>query len=160
MAAGPQNGDPDDKDPDDPGLSGNNLLLCFLNETSSDLEDETEDDEAEVPRIRASHPLACLGNDDNGGWDSDDSSSDNSLRSANNLDASRSRESLERVNTRVLVKGNISRKKGHVIIPLRCASEANHEDALQPETPQNSDGSSHSRLENAFFEQLAAIQVH
>ena len=144
---------------EEPELTSNNLLLCFLNDTPSDFESEEEEVEIEEPKPPPNHPLAQLKNT-NGGWQSDDSSSeDESLK----LTTSKTHQniSLERVNSsRSVIEGNISRKKGHVIIPLRCSSEAVQ--VLEPPsspTPPSTPTAADSQLEDAFFQQLAVIQV-
>lgn len=140
---------------DDPGLSGNNLLLCFLNETPSDADDtddEEEDLDGKSTKIPANHPLACLA-DNHEGWESDDSSAtENSFKQ--NISTPGTPAKLAN-----LVEGNISRKKGHVIIPLRCSSEAVQKPKARQDPRTN--GEDHSlHLENSFFQQLATIQVH
>ena len=145
---------------EEPELTSNNLLLCFLNDTPSDFESEEEEEiEIEEPKPPPNHPLAQL-KSANGGWQSDDSSSeDESLK----LTTSKTHQniSLERVNSsRSVIEGNISRKKGHVIIPLRCSSEAVQ--VLEPPsspTPPSTPTAADSQLEDAFFQQLAVIQV-
>jgi len=166
-------------------LTSHNLLLCFLNETPSDLEeDATEDiiDDTKV-RIPPNHPLACLERSKTAAdsWESQDSSSSDeddvnpsALTEKYNRDcAATNNISHESINTsRVLVEGNISRKKGHVIIPLRrCASEAIQSVEVKRLSPpsvknssnQRSDNPSgangHHDLETDFFSQLAIIQA-
>lgn len=118
------------------GLSGRNLLVCFMNDTPSD--------------------------DD---WESEDSCTTNAKSIAPTTGA-QSRP-VERVSAKsLLVKGNISRKKGHVIIPLRCSSEAANDDlnSVVSHSPVNSpdvttENQEERNLENAFFDQLANIQA-
>ena len=135
----------------EPQLASHNLLLCFLNETPSDLEDDSEDDKE--LRVPPNHPLACLGKREQE-WDSSSSDDEESLEAVDqNI-------SLERVNTsRVLVEGNISRKKGHVIIPLRCASEVHQDGPPSSASVTTTASGSNNDLENGFFQQLAVIQV-
>lgn len=133
---------------EDPQLTSHNLLLCFLNETPSDLEEESEETEIAESKIPPNHPLAACLNKASSDWQSQDSSSDEEAEE--NIS--------ESINTsRVFVEGNISRKKGHVIIPLRCSSEA----AIQPPSPKvRSPSSNNGDLEaDGFFQQLAIIQV-
>ena len=152
---------------EEPELTSNNLLLCFLNETPSDLESEEEvevDDDVIVPVVEAkvvptatppNHSLATLLKNTNG-WQSEDSSSDDdeSLKSS---PKTHQNISLERVNTsRTVIEGNISRKKGHVIIPLRCSSEAAQ---VLEQSPPPPPATANNQLEDAFFQQLAVIQV-
>ena len=147
---------------EEPELTSNNLLLCFLNETPSDLEssDEEVDEVDDVPVVEAktppNHSLAALLKNTNG-WQSS-SSSDDDDESLKSSPKSHQNISLERVNTtRTVIEGNISRKKGQVIIPLRCSSEAAQ--VLEPSPPPPSETSANNQLEDAFFQQLAVIQV-
>ena len=152
----------DEKEDATEELTSNNLLLCFLNETPSDLESDEEVVEVDqVPvDVQAepqtnNHSLATLLKNTNG-WNSEDSSSeDESLKFAK---TTHKNISLERVNTsRSVIEGNISRKKGHVIIPLRCSSEAVQVLEQSPSPPPPA--SANNQLEDAFFQQLAVIQV-
>lgn len=150
---------------EEPELTSNNLLLCFLNETPSDFESEEEEEEEEieeepvVAKPPPDHPLAHLKNTN--GWHSDDSSSEDEESLKLTTLTKHQNISLERVNTsRTVIEGNISRKKGHVIIPLRCSSEAVQ--VLEPPSSPTSPSTptaANSQVEDAFFQQLAVIQV-
>lgn len=154
-------------------LTSHNLLLCFLNETTSDWEEEEQEDLLKIP---PNHPLANLQNrHKNDDWQSDDSSSTEEEEAEDqepeeNLNISESISAK-----RVFVEGNISRKKGHVIIPLRCSSEAqttasNCSSAASavaetaaslasPKATRRKNSQSNHELETGFFQQLAIIQV-
>ena len=143
-------------------MTSNNLLLCFLNETPSDFESEEEEEIEEEPVVAKpppDHPLAHLKNTN--GWQSEDSSSEDEESLKLTTLTKHQNISLERVNTsRTVIEGNISRKKGHVIIPLRCSSEAVQ--VLEPPSSPTSPSTptaANSQVEDAFFQQLAVIQV-
>ena len=79
-------------------------------------------------------------------WDSDDTSS--------NSDTSDSvkPECISSPHRKTLIDGNISRKQGHVIIPLNCSTEVR---ICQDTTAPPRD----SPLADSFFQQLATIQT-
>ena len=79
-------------------------------------------------------------------WDSDDTSS--------NCDTSDSGkpECISSPHRKTLIDGNISRKQGHVIIPLNCSTEVR---ICQDTTAPPRD----SPLADSFFQQLATIQT-
>ena len=130
-----------------------------------------------VPKLPPNHPLACLESQINNQdcWETEDSSSDDDDEVDTDFEKTpktgrKNSNISESINaSRVLVEGNISRKKGHVIIPLRCSSEAtlgvscdeshNHQN-LKPESPHHASNHRHNDLENGFFQQLAIIQVN
>ena len=143
-------------DANDDSLSSNNLLVCFLNETTSDLEEDVEENinTAQQAANRGAKILSqALSSND---WDSDDS--DTSVEDTEDDLA----EKLPPIKNG-LVRGNISRKKEHVIIPLRCSTEAGKETYSIPTPPDENDDNQHlvpPCLETAFFQQLSNIQVY
>lgn len=149
----------DNSDEDKEELTNHNLLLCFLNENpESDLEDYETSSPAlsrSATKIPNNHPLACLKENNRtvDDWESDSDSdisdtSDSLVRPDSNcISTPQQRKNRE-------FDGNISRKQGHVIIPLRCSEVLNLGN-------QDHSGSSPRRspLADSFFQQLSSIQT-
>ena len=150
----------------DDSLTSNNLLVCFLNDLD---DDEVEEEESiVVASNRGAKILSqALKNDDD--WQSDSDSESDSDDSVVNkkLDLAERLPPIRSNNG--LIRGNISRKKEHVIIPLRCSTEAGKESYSIP-TPPDEQVQDHQDLvrdervhqdqaASAFFQELSNIQT-
>ncbi len=161
--------DGDSSGSSDDSLTSNNLLVCFLNDLDDDeVEDvEVEEEESIVVASNRGAKILSQALKNNDDWQSDsDSDSDDSVVNKK-LDLAERLPPIRSNNG--LIRGNISRKKEHVIIPLRCSTEAGKESYSIP-TPPDEQVQDHQDLvrdervhqdqaASAFFQELSNIQT-